>query len=179
MAVSSLKNYFTSSVEAVKEKGAAFPLALIRIVMGFMLVWAFMDKMFGLGFQTPAGKGVIDGGSPTHDFLIYNDGLFSSFFNWLGNFSGITDILMMMGLLLIGTALLLGIAAKLTTIFGIIFMIFMFLAVFPASDNPLVDYHVIYILAFVAMWLTNAGDHLGLGKRWRDLSIVKRWPMLE
>ena len=28
-----------------------------RIGMGFIFLWAFVDKLFGLGYATPAGKG--------------------------------------------------------------------------------------------------------------------------
>ena len=44
-------------------------LGLMRIVLGFMLVWAFLDKMFGLGFPSPSSAAVINGGSPTEYYL--------------------------------------------------------------------------------------------------------------
>ena len=37
--------------------------------MGWKFFWAFADKLFGLGYATEAGKGWIDGGSPTFGFL--------------------------------------------------------------------------------------------------------------
>jgi len=44
-------------------------LATLRIVMGFIFLWAFLDKVFGLGFTTSPGKAWIKGGSPTSGFL--------------------------------------------------------------------------------------------------------------
>ncbi|MFA6711028.1 MAG: hypothetical protein WCR24_00420 [Candidatus Methanomethylophilaceae archaeon] len=58
-------------IESVKSQGAVLPLAIIRIMLGFMLLWAFLDKMFGLGHATKTGAGMIDGGSPTHGFFEY------------------------------------------------------------------------------------------------------------
>jgi CPA2 family monovalent cation:H+ antiporter-2 len=37
--------------------------------MGFVFLWAFLDKTFGFGYATASGKGWIDGGSPTEGFL--------------------------------------------------------------------------------------------------------------
>lgn len=166
-------------IENIKERGVLLPLSILRIIIGFMLVWGFIDKLFGLGMQTPSGQGMIDGGSPTHDFLAYNDGLFAEFFNWMAGYSDIADILLMAGLLLIGIGLMLGIATKLSVLFGSVIMIFFFLSVFPISDNPIVDYHIVYVFVLIAIWVTNAGSYLGLGEKWNELSIVKRFPILE
>ncbi|MGW3497957.1 hypothetical protein ACWDEX_30875, partial [Streptomyces sp. NPDC001020] len=47
----------------------ACALASLRILTGFIFLWAFLDKTFGLGYSTASGKGWIDGGSPTSGFL--------------------------------------------------------------------------------------------------------------
>ena len=44
-----------------------------------------------------------------------------------------------------------------------------FLAVF-----PIVDYHLIYALALIALAVTSAGHRRGLGKRWAKLPFVQR-----
>ncbi len=167
------------AIEIIKEKGVVLPLAIMRIILGLMLIWAFFDKLFGLGMETPHGQGMIDGGSPTHLFLLYNDGPFSGLFHWMSNFSGVTDILLMVGLALLGMTLVLGIASKFTTIFGSLFFIIMFIGTFPPSDNPLLDYHLVYLVAMIAIWSADAGSYLGVGKRWRESRIVGRFPILE
>ena len=43
--------------------------AITRISIGWIFLWAFLDKTFGWGFATPAGKAWISGGSPTTGFL--------------------------------------------------------------------------------------------------------------
>jgi thiosulfate dehydrogenase [quinone] large subunit len=42
------------------------------------------------------------------------------------------------------------------------------------STNPIVDYHIIYALALIALALTYAGHTWGLGRRWTKLPIVQR-----
>ncbi|MBA9050098.1 hypothetical protein BJ996_006829 [Streptomyces phaeogriseichromatogenes] len=40
-------------------------LASPRILTGFVFLWAFLDKTFGLGYATASGNAWIDGMSPT------------------------------------------------------------------------------------------------------------------
>ncbi|HEV2634497.1 MAG TPA: hypothetical protein VGX23_05090, partial [Actinocrinis sp.] len=44
-------------------------IAIVRIGTGFMFLWAFLDKTFGLGYSTASAKAWIHGGSPTKGFL--------------------------------------------------------------------------------------------------------------
>ncbi|MGW5055042.1 hypothetical protein [Actinokineospora sp. NPDC004072] len=48
---------------------AARLLAMVRIAMGLVFAWAFLDKSFGLGYATPSANAWINGGSPTKGFL--------------------------------------------------------------------------------------------------------------
>ena len=61
-----------------------FSIITLRILMGFIFLWAFLDKTFGLGVATPADKAWIAGGSPTTGFLSNAvQGPFATFFNSL------------------------------------------------------------------------------------------------
>ena len=42
---------------------------LARISLGWVFLWAFLDKTFGLGYATESKDAWIDGGSPTFGFL--------------------------------------------------------------------------------------------------------------
>jgi hypothetical protein len=44
-------------------------MAALRILLGAILLWAFADKAFGLGFATPAAKCWVAGASPTAGYL--------------------------------------------------------------------------------------------------------------
>ncbi|WP_327256281.1 hypothetical protein [Streptomyces sp. NBC_01244] len=50
---------------------ARIALAALRVLVAWTFIWPFLDKLFGLGFSTPAAKSVINGGSPTEGFLLH------------------------------------------------------------------------------------------------------------
>ncbi len=156
-------------------------LNLLRIGLGWIFLWAFLDKVWGLGFSTADGKAWIDGVSPTTGFLKFGvDGPFTNTFQSMAG-QPIVDWLYMLGLLLVGTALVLGIATRLAAIGGTIMMLLIFFAAsIPPEHNPVIDEHIIYILS---LWLLAAspetGNWLGLGRWWHNLLIVQRFPILK
>jgi len=153
-------------------------LAVFRILIGFLLLWAFMDKMFGLGFKTPSGFGMIDGGSPS-SFVVYTtSGFFADFYNSLAG-NQIADILLMAGLLILGITLILGIASKLTTVFACLFFLVMYTIHVPPEDDPILDFRIILAVGLVGTYLIGGYDRYSLGSRWKELSLVKRFPLLE
>lgn len=155
-----------------------FLLGILRIILGFMFVWAFADKLFGLNMLTAPGDGMIDGGSPTEYYLSQLvSGPFEGLWNALaGNM--FIDLLLMFGLIAVGGAMMLGIASKLSTIGFVIMAAMMYTLCIPPSDNPLVDYHIVYILASLSIYLLGGFKVLSLDDRWRELWIVKRFPIL-
>ena len=44
-------------------------LILLRLALGVEFLWAFVDKLFGLGYSTPSARAWLNGGSPTKGFL--------------------------------------------------------------------------------------------------------------
>ena len=40
-------------------------LFLLRLALGVEFLWAFFDKLFGLGYSTPSARAWLEGGSPT------------------------------------------------------------------------------------------------------------------
>ena len=55
--------------KTVTHKNSWYAVALTRILLGFVFLWAFLDKTFGLGYATEPAKAWINGGSPTTGFL--------------------------------------------------------------------------------------------------------------
>jgi len=154
-------------------------LALLRISLGFIFLWAFVDKVWGLGFATSPEKSWLMGVSPTTGFLRFGtDGVFSETFKMLAG-NGLIDWLFMMGLLGVGLALILGIGMKIASYAGSLMMLLIYLASFPLENNPLVDDHIIYILLLLYLPTTSAANFWGLGKWWSQQSIVKKWPLLK
>ena len=168
----------SSRASAVPATAAHRSLAVLRLATGFIFLWAFLDKTFGLGFSTPVERAWINGGTPSQGFLMSPavTGPLKGFF--AGIASPATDILFMLGMLGIGLAVMLGIGLRVSAVAGSALMILMYLAEWPftpnaSSTNPLVDYHIIYALALVVVAATAAGDTWGLGTWWKNLPIIR------
>lgn len=160
-------------------------LAVVRIATGLLLGWAFVDKLFGLGYATAGENAWVNGGSPTKGFLGHLDHgpLTSMFQSWAGAWWA--DTLFMLGLAGIAFALLFGIGLRIAAVAGTVMMLLMWAAEWPParftdtgeptmSTNPVIDYHIIYALVIILMAVTAAGNTWGLGRRWAQLDIVRR-----
>ncbi len=157
---------------------ARYLMAGLRLALGFVFLWAFLDKAFGLGRATPADGAWLDGGSPTEGFLANAPtGPFASTFNSLAG-AAWADWLFMLGLAGIGIALLLGIGMRIATVAGAVMLVLMWAAVLPPANNPVVDDHLVYAGLLFLLLVLGAGDVLGLGRWWRSLPLVQRIPVL-
>jgi thiosulfate dehydrogenase [quinone] large subunit len=151
----------------------------IRMVLGWTLIWAFFDKLFGLGYATASGSSWLNGGSPTAGYLKFaSSGPLSGFFNSLSGNAGV-DVLFMAALLLIGGAVILGIGTKISGYSGALLMVLLWSTNLPPANNPIVDEHIVYMILFFAMTLVKPGRWLGLGEWWSNTPLVKRFPILE
>lgn len=160
----------------------------LRLSLGFLFFWAFLDKTFGLGYATSSAQAWIRGGSPTKGFLSgANVGPLQGFFRAIAGVPGM-DWLFMMGLLGIGIALLLGVALRPAAITGSLLVVLMWFATWPpatmaggqptSSTNPFIDEHILEAFALIVVAVF-AGKTAGyLGRRWANLSVVKRFPWL-
>jgi thiosulfate dehydrogenase [quinone] large subunit len=166
-------------VEPRPHRAYAFALAATRISLGWIFVWAFLDKMFGLGHETPANGAWINGGSPTEGFLGHaTKGPFASIYQ---NIAGAAwaDWLFMAGLAGIGAALVLGVAMRFTAAAGATLLVLMWTAVLPPDNNLFMDDHIIYALVLVVLALAGADKTVGLGRMWEKLPLVKRFSLLK
>ncbi len=152
-------------------------LGVLRILFGITFLWAFFDKLFGLGKATPSENAWVNGGDPTFGYLSNNGGTFASFFTGLAG-QGWVTWLFMLGLLGIGVALIAGAGMRIAAITGGLLYLFMWLASFPLGNNPFIDDHLTGALMVVFFALVGAGDTLGIGSWWKNTSIVRRMPLL-
>ena len=171
----------TSTADPVQLRQAALPrrarpLAILRILLGSVFLWAFLDKTFGLGFATAPEKAWIAGGSPTAGYLGSLEGSFAGLFQSLAG-APVVDWAFMLGLLAVGTALVLGIALRAAAVGGTALMILMWLSSLPLTSNPVIDEHIVYAAAMVVLAATHAGNTFGLGRQWSALtsSPSLRW----
>ena len=186
-------------LEPVHTAGLQRVFGILRLLMGFTFLWAFLDKTFALGFATgrATDTGVIDffgdkawisGASPTVGAIGY--AVKGPFADTIHNLTGYTvtagvgkvdpwiDWLFMGSMLLIGLGLMTGVMTRLAAFGGIAWLAVFYLAtaIWP-ENNPFVDEHIVYSMVLVGLILANAGRYWGLGKIWQRVGFVKdrRW----
>lgn len=169
---------------------AWYALALARISLGFIFIWAFFDKLFGLGFATCrdaktevvstfCDKAWVNGGSPTTGFLKFAaKGPFKDFYNGLAG-NTLIDWLFMVGILLIGIALIAGIATKLAAVTGSLLLLMMWTAALWPDNNPVLDDHIVYIFVLGVIGYSGAANQkLSISSWWSKQSLAKKFPIL-
>src|SRR5690349_8314500 len=165
--------------ETTVQRATRYLLAGLRLALGWVFLWAFLDKLLGLGRGTPAANAWIDGGSPTKGFLGKAvSGPFEGFYH---SFAGAAwaDTLFMIGLAGIGIALIAGVGIRIAAAAGSLMLVLMWTAVLPPENNPFMDDHLVYAGVLTVLALTAAGNTLGLGSYWSRLPIVQRLPWLK
>ena len=180
--------------DPVRTRGLQRSVAVLRVLVGWTFLWAFLDKALALGFTTGrAEDGTIDffsnagwffGGSPTAGAVGF--ALKGPFADNIQSVTGYTmgpagpqvaawlDWLYMGSMLLIGLGLIFGVMTRLAAVGGIIWMSVFYLgtAIWP-EHNPVVDDHVLTVAVLVTLILANAGRYYGLGKVWQGFASVK------
>jgi thiosulfate dehydrogenase [quinone] large subunit len=163
---------------------------VLRIALGMVFFWAFIDKVFGLGFSTCRDKaGSVEimcseswlkGGSPTYEFLKFatKDSPLSSIFQSMAG-NPLWDWLFMAGLAGLGLALILGIGLRLAAYSGTLMMALMYIALFQPENNPALDEHVIYALVMLGLSQSKSARRWSLYGWWSKQKIVKKYPILE
>ena len=153
---------------------ARYVAAALRLSLGWVFLWAFLDKTFGLGHETPGKDAWVNGGSPTKGFLAFAaSGPFEGMYHQIAGQTW-ADWLFMIGLLGIGVGLLLGIAMRVTAASGALLLVLMWTVVLPPANNVIMDDHLIYALVLVLLAAIGAGHTLGLGSRWEQIPMVRR-----
>lgn len=174
----------SAGIVPVLPRPARYVAGLIRISIGWVFLWAFLDKTFALGHETGVDPqtGVADvmgpaawihGGSPTAGFLGYAvKGPFEGLYSGLAG-NAVVDWIFMIGLLGIGVALILGIAMWIAAVSGAVMLVMMWTAVLPPANNPFMDDHIVYALVLILLAMIGAGRALGLGGMWERLPFVR------
>lgn len=149
-----------------------------RLMLGWTFLWAFADKLFGLGFATPHDEAWIRGGNPATGFLDFESAVpFERFFREaLG--SGVIEWAFMIGLAVIGISLMLGLFVRITAWSGAFILLLLYVSAFPPTHNPVIDSHLVYAVALGAIALSNAGNFLGFDVWWTHTRLVQRFPIL-
>jgi thiosulfate dehydrogenase [quinone] large subunit len=167
-------------------KGGANVAALLRIGLGFLYLWAFLEQAFGIGYTnttTPAGQlptfgwhfsydsssGWITSGfthSPTAPFITSLHGPVG----WvLQQFpTGFDDFMWMFAIGGLGVALLSGIFMRIAGWGGFLLNLIIWFSAFPPEGNPIVDgEHMAFAFSILLLMYLQAGNRWGLGRWWR------------
>jgi thiosulfate dehydrogenase [quinone] large subunit len=168
-------------------------LAALRIGFGLTFLWAFLDKLLGLGFATGAVTNAagaktgidffsqdawINGGNPTLGFLKFGaTGPFKGFYNSIAGEAWV-NWAFMLGLLFIGLTLTFGIAIRIGTVAGFVMYLMMWSVALWPANNPVIDDHILGAISMVVLGLALAGDTWGLGRVWSRQRLVAQHPVL-
>jgi len=152
--------------------------SLLRIALGFIFMWAFLDKLFGLGNTTPAAASWLAGGSPTAGFLLHGtSGPLVGFYQNLSG-SAFVDWAFMFALFALGVSLILGVGLHIAGWCGALLLVAMWSAELPIKNNPFVDEHIIYALALIGFAGSDVGTNWSLQNWWGNTSLVQNHPFL-
>ena len=164
--------------------------AAARLALGWVFLWAFLDKLLALGFSTGRNPetNVVDTFGPAawiHDVYptlgFLNFGTKGPLADFYQSFAGASwaNWGFMVGLAGIGIALMLGIGMRIAAGSGVAMLIMMWSAVLPPENNPFMDDHLVYAIVLVLLAGLGAGRTLGLGGWWERQSFVQRHPVLK
>lgn len=157
----------------VVDRGHALGVAILRVAVGIVFLWAGLEKFFGaaapgwtaagfLKFATagtlswpfvsgePAKDAVFN---PTHDFWV---GLAGN-----AQVMSVIDTLVVFGEIAIGIALVLGLVTRFASIMGTLMMLFFFVAAWSFSTE-IVNEHLTDAVVAAGLGLIGAGNHYGL-----------------
>ncbi|MDR9371129.1 DoxX family membrane protein, partial [Conexibacter sp. JD483] len=161
-----------------REAAARYAWAAARLALGSIFLWAFLDKLFGLGHSTASADSVLNGGNPTKGFLGASVGPFSGIYHDIAG-NVVVNVLFMAGLAFLGVALMSGVAMRLAAGAGALMMVLMWSASLPPANHVFMDEHLVYAIVLIGLALVKAGDTIGLGRIWSRSKLVRRLPWLE
>jgi thiosulfate dehydrogenase [quinone] large subunit len=176
-ATATLGRRDTLAPEASSASAPSAALGIVRILLGFVFLWSFLDKTFGL-YATSSDEAWVAGHSPTAGYLSGVGGPFGGVFQALSGQAWV-DWAFMLGMGLVGTALVLGLGMRLAAVGAVALMGSLYLTSLPLENNPVVDEHLLYAVLAVALAAVRAGHALGLGGVWASLPAVRRTPWLQ
>jgi thiosulfate dehydrogenase [quinone] large subunit len=155
------------------EHDARYMWAAARLCLGWTFLWPFLDKLIGLGHETPSAASWLNGGNPTKGFLSGSVGPFSGIYHSIAG-DTVVNVLFMAGLLVIGVGLLLGIYMRFACAAGALMLTLMWSASLPPENNLFIDEHIIYALLLAGLALVGAGRTFGLGELWSRSTLSRR-----
>jgi thiosulfate dehydrogenase [quinone] large subunit len=155
----------------VAEEWLAYWLVVLRLVAGWWLLHAGLDKFLSWPFNASWFVGGAAEGTSIRPFVtLFSDGLLLSF----------TNIMVPLGQTLIGLGLILGALTRLAAFFGAFLMLFFYFINGEGGGwaHGLVTAELFGLLIFAMIATLGAGRVLGVDGYLAQSSIVERFPRL-
>jgi thiosulfate dehydrogenase [quinone] large subunit len=165
--------------------GAAISAALLRIALGLLYLWAFVEQAFGISYSNSNGatppsygwhfavdtsKGWISSGfshSVTAGFVGSTHGPLAFIPQHLP--TGLDDFGWMFAIGGLGLALTFGFCMRIAGWGGFALNILIWFCSFPPSGNPVIDgTHTVYALLLLVLMFLHAGNKWGVGRWWEQ-----------
>lgn len=157
------------------ETWVGYALFAGRVIMGFILLVAGLDKLFDPGW-TAAGylQNAVHAANPLREMFVSMAG------------SAAVDQLVIWGLTLTGLGLLLGAAVRWCAFWAALLMLLFWASALqggllqglPLENGYVVDDHIVYAVLLFALGAFGAGRVVGVDARLERTSVVKRNPWL-
>jgi thiosulfate dehydrogenase (quinone) large subunit len=119
-------------------------LAVARLLLGWVFLWASLDKAFGLGIETPPQESRLAGASPTEGYLASLGGRFAGLLHAIAGQVWV-DCAFILVMLSVGVALMTGVALRLAAVGAVGPTGSLWLTSVPVENNPVVDEHLVYV----------------------------------
>ena len=150
--------------------GKTWAIFFGRLALGFVFLWGGIQKIITEMSGQMATKGFLSGSSVA-------GGPFKDLFNSAsGNWT--VEYLVVYGELLIGIALILGIAVRFASLSGILMMTVFTIAMWPIADtptaNPIVDVRTFYLVVFAMVFFLAPGRFLGIDRWLENTKFVQK-----
>jgi thiosulfate dehydrogenase [quinone] large subunit len=170
----------------VVDRRAQVAVAVGRIVIGIIFLWAGLGKLLGSGAEGFSAGGFLEfatGGTlgwpfvaegtegpfnPTQDFWVgvaTNEGMMT-----------IVNFLVVFGQIAIGISLILGIFTRFAATMGTLMMLFFFFAAWE-FEHGIVNQHLTYAVVTFGLAVVGAGNYFGLDAMIRDSVSpgIRKW----
>ena len=164
----------------------AYGILALRVVTGFYFLWAGLDKLFTFigGAEPFCAAGFLTFGTAGTTSAAVADGTIvnptAPFWADLASntaFLSTIDVLVPVGQILIGTALILGFATRFSAVMGFVMMAFITTASWDFAHGWLNSSSFLGIVALI-LGIIRAGEVYGVDALIDDQPIVKRTPVL-
>jgi len=151
-------------------KSAQVVLALLRIAMGWMMLYAGLTKVFNPKWTAAA--------------YLQNAKTFTGFFQWLASPEniGLVNFINAWGPTFLGISLILGIGIRFSSLLGAILILLYYFPIlqfpYPNPHSYVVDDYIIYALVLIFFAAVRAGKYYGLENWCANLPLCRKYPAL-